>query len=606
MRLRVVAALMAVLTAGFLAPMSAMAGDGSLISGVAWADTNRDGVRQAEENLQEGVTVELLSSPGGAVVATTTTDANGSYSFADAADGDYVVRVTAPGAFRFPDAAGGDNDFASTGQPNPGDPEQGASAVITVTGASQHTDIDAGMRPAENLVVDRLPIEDSCEGFASTGTPPFDDNDDPGNDSGTGNCIVRTDDTVEQRYAVSLDGPAVDNVVAEYTISSPDGATIDLAGTGPQGTPDGCLPANLTGDPPTSATRNPDGSITVTCNLGTIENDIALMRLVYRVGGDSAIPSHVSVEMHAYAANGDAGVSNTVEGPVVEITGTAQWELIKEPYPNNRFNGDLAGPNFAQRTIDGQEVDGYLVTYQFTIEDTSEGGTGGGELDWPVTFTDSLPGFPNARIVECRQTNLADNAGRSPWTMTCPDEAQGDDGWEISIEPNSGSGTDTGIGFMVMQVFIPVEDMNRAVDPSWQPGEDFPTGMADLRNEARDTDTWTMVGGQPNHGDGPETVDENGDPVPPQHVGDTDPSHHNGAESDEQPKDDRNGAESDERPKVNRNGAESDKQPKVDELVATGRPIVNLLTAGGIFLLAGALLLWGAHRRRQAHDAARH
>jgi hypothetical protein len=505
--MRVVAVLGAALVTGLLTPIPATAGEGSLISGVAWADTDRDGVRQAEEILQEGVTVELLSSPGGAVVATTTTDADGSYSFADAADGDYTVRVTAPGAFEFPDTAGGDNDFASTGPPPPGEPEQGASTTITVDGDSQHTDIDAGMQPVADLAVARLPIADSCEGFASTGTPPFDDNDDPGNDSGTGNCIVRVGDTVTQNYSVALTGlptgAEVENVVAEFTISSPDGGVLELVGPGAEGMPAGCLSAAQGVDPSSSVTVNPDGSITVLCNLGTMSSNVAAVQLAYRFAGDTPVPAHASIEMHAFAAGGDAGTSNTVEGPEVEVTGTGQWDLEKIVYPST--GTFQAGPDFTVQTFDGAEVEGYLVRYQFNITDIT-GGDGGSDLVWPVTFTDVLPEFPNARITECRSTiNIHDQAGASPWTLTCPlGEVQGADGWELSIQPDSGVGSDTGEGHMVMTVFVPLEEMNTAIDPTWQDGDPTPSGEFDFENQARDTDHWTINGGALNFGDGRE------------------------------------------------------------------------------------------------------
>jgi hypothetical protein len=485
----------------------ATAGPGSLVSGVVWADTNRDGVRDANEVAQEGVTVELLSSPGGAVVATTTTDADGNYSFADVADGDYTVRVDAPGAFVFPDAAGGDNDFSRPGAPNPGEPERGVSAPFPITGATQVTDLDAGMQPITNLEVRRIPYEPSegeaCDGFAQTGTAPFDADDDPGHDSGPGNCIVRTGDTVSQKYGVSLTdlptGAEVDNVVAEFTLSSPDGAALELAGPGEDGLPAGCLSAENGADPPSSSTVNPDGSITVTCNLGTMSSNAAAILFNYRFTSDTPIPSHASIEMHAYAGGGDAGDSNTVEGPEVEVTGTARWDLEKIVYPSRGNNH--AGPKFTELD-DGSE--GYLVNYQFNITDTLEG-IGATELVWPVTFTDVLPEFPNAQITECRPTDLSDFAGRSPWTLTCPiGDVQGTDGWELSIEPDSGVGGDTGEGHMVMTVFVPLEDMNRAIDPTWQPGDDLPTGTFDFDNRAQDTDHWSINGGALNYGDGQE------------------------------------------------------------------------------------------------------
>ncbi|MEF3404910.1 DUF7507 domain-containing protein [Agromyces sp. CCNWLW203] len=509
-RLALVITAVLAMIAGLVVPavsQQASAADGSLISGVVWADSNRDGIRDGGEVARSGVTVQLLASPAGTVVATTTSNAAGAYSFANAADGAYVVRVDAPGPFLFPDAVSGQNDFATTGAPNPGEPERGVTTPFTIAGATQVTALDAGLQPIADLVVARLPEAAACEGFAITGTPPFDANDEPGNDSGPGNCVVRTGDTVMQAYSVSLTGlptgASVPNVVAEFTVSSTNGAELELAGPGTGGLPAGCLAAVNGANPPSSQRVNPDGSITVVCNLGTMSSNVAAVQLAYRFTTATPIPSHASIAMRAVAGGGEAGTSNTVSGPVVEVTGTAQWDLEKVVYPSN---GNVpTGPDFTELPIDGVPTPGYLMRYQFNITDML-GGTGGAELDWPVSFTDVMPEFPGARITECRPTNLADNAGRSPWTLTCPSmtEVQGADGWELSIAPNSGVGGDTGVGHMVMTVFVPLDEMNRAIDPAWQPGDEVPTGTFDFDNRAQGTDHWSINGGALNYGDGHE------------------------------------------------------------------------------------------------------
>ncbi|MGH1526685.1 SdrD B-like domain-containing protein [Leifsonia sp. L25] len=67
-----------------------------MISGTVWADTNQNQVRDAGELVKSGVTVTLLTSPGGAVAGTTTTDTQGRHTFTSPADGACVVQVTAP------------------------------------------------------------------------------------------------------------------------------------------------------------------------------------------------------------------------------------------------------------------------------------------------------------------------------------------------------------------------------------------------------------------------------------------------------------------------------------------------------------------------------
>ncbi|WP_194410027.1 DUF7507 domain-containing protein [Microbacterium cremeum] len=506
-RSQVTLLVVAALIAGVVAPSAAIAGPGSIVSGIVWADTNRDGVRQPTEPARAGVTVQLLTAPGGAVAATTTTNASGAYSFANAADGDYIVRVDAPGAFVFPATATGQNDFVREGQPLPGQPERGVTAAFPITGAGQVTGVDAGMQPIATLQLARLPMADACEGFARTGTPPFDATDGPGLDSSSANCIVRTGDTVMQQYGVSLTGlptgTSVPNVVVEFRVSSPDGARLALVGPGVNGIPSECLTAATGANPPSSRTINADGSITVRCNVGTLSSTAAGIPLSYEMTEASPIPSHALIEAVAYAGGGDAGVSSPVAGPIVEVTGRADWDLVKNLYPTNQYH--QAGPDYRAIEVAGVgTLEGYVVRYQFDIRDLTDG-LGGGQLQWPVTFTDVMPDFPNARILECRNTNLSDRAGRSFWTLGCPavTETQGADGWQLSISPNFASNPDLTEGHMVMTVFLPVDEMNRAIDPSWQPGDPFATGDVVFDNVAAGTDHWTMNGGQPNTGEDP-------------------------------------------------------------------------------------------------------
>jgi hypothetical protein len=507
-RRAVVVATVLAVVAGLVMPMTgpaAQAAAGSLVSGIAWVDTNRDGVRDAGEPVQSGVSVQLLTSPGGAVTATTTTNAAGAYSFADIADGSYIARVTAPAPFVFPAVATGANDFARAGQPAAGEPERGVSLPFAILGATQVTGLDAGLQPIASLVVERIPLPDACEGFALTGAPPFDATDGPGQDTGTSNCIVRTENTVLQQYGVSLTGlpgaASVPNVVMEFTISSSDSAKLKLVGPGTDGMPAGCLAAANGANPPSARTLNPDGSITVLCNIGSMSSNVGILQLSYQFAGDTPIPSHASITARAYAAGGEAGASNAVQGPVVEVTGTAQWELEKTLYTSN---GTLStGPTADQRTIDGVVVKGYLMRYQFNIQDMLMG-AGGSDLVWPATFTDVMPEFPNARIDSCRPTFAPwePASGTSPWTLNCPafSEIQGTDGWNLSIQPNNAAAADSGVGHMVMTVFIPLDEMNRAIDPAWQPGDPTPTGAFDFENRAQDTKGWHLNGGAPNFG----------------------------------------------------------------------------------------------------------
>jgi len=489
------------LAAGLIVPLSvpsATAAAGSLVGGVAWADADRDGMWDPDESTRASITVELLSSPTGPVVATTTSLNNGTFGFANVADGTYYVRMVAPGPFRFPNTASGQNVFHRAEVPATNQPERGIAGPVTVSGASQVTNLGAGLQPLVDLKIDRLQIQNSCGSYAATGTPPFDASDGPGLDSGTANCVVRTKDLVRQNYSVSVtglpDGVSIQNVVLELTVSpvpDPDDpsdvadAKLELAGPGAGGLPAGCLDAASGATPPSSATRNADGSITVACNLGPMSSNVATVSLLYRFTGDTPVPGFASVTGRAYAGQGEAGSSGTVEGPVVEVTALPEWQLAKT------LN---TAPTATTQTIDGVVTPGFYIDYRFRFEDLSEG-TGGAELVWPVSFTDRMTEFPNARILSCTALN--------DWGFTCPlNTAAGANGWSISIAPLRPAALTAGAGEMVMRVFVPRDDAYEAMDPDWDRGEPLPEGPLTWKNLAEDTDGWHMVGGQLNNDTG--------------------------------------------------------------------------------------------------------
>jgi large repetitive protein len=72
---------------------------GTTLTGTVWLDADRDGVLDAAEATRlGGVTITLLDTTGN-VIATTTTAADGTYSFVGIPAGDYVVRQTQPNGY---------------------------------------------------------------------------------------------------------------------------------------------------------------------------------------------------------------------------------------------------------------------------------------------------------------------------------------------------------------------------------------------------------------------------------------------------------------------------------------------------------------------------
>jgi protocatechuate 3,4-dioxygenase beta subunit len=75
---------------GYFRPLS--------LGNLVWNDANNNGVVDVGEKGLANVPLELRSTAG-VVIATTTTDANGNYLFANLVDGDYVVRAELPAGF---------------------------------------------------------------------------------------------------------------------------------------------------------------------------------------------------------------------------------------------------------------------------------------------------------------------------------------------------------------------------------------------------------------------------------------------------------------------------------------------------------------------------
>ena len=106
---------------------------GYFIKGTIYRDGNRSGALDTDEKLYEGVTVQLRDADG-TVVATTTTDADGAYSFEKLPAGDYTVTVVKDGAL---------TDLDQTEDPD--STKDSASGVISLSNDHRtRTDVNFG------------------------------------------------------------------------------------------------------------------------------------------------------------------------------------------------------------------------------------------------------------------------------------------------------------------------------------------------------------------------------------------------------------------------------------------------------------------------------
>ena len=144
-----------------------------------WWDANGNGIYNAGEAGQAGITVRLLTADGLTVLDTTTTAGDGTYSFA-VAPGSYQIETdltTAPAEYRFsPQNQGSDDTIDSDADPATG------RIPVTVTNGTDNLTYDTGMfkPPALGDVVwvdvDGDGIQDAGEpGLAGVTVTLFDD-----------------------------------------------------------------------------------------------------------------------------------------------------------------------------------------------------------------------------------------------------------------------------------------------------------------------------------------------------------------------------------------------------------------------------------------------
>ena len=105
-----------------------------------WNDVNGDGIQDARELGVQGVTVNLLANDG-TLVATTTTDAYGTYRFTDVEPGTYAIEFVPRSGWTFTDRDAGADDAADSDA----DPATGRTPSFTVSAGQTDLTLDAGL-----------------------------------------------------------------------------------------------------------------------------------------------------------------------------------------------------------------------------------------------------------------------------------------------------------------------------------------------------------------------------------------------------------------------------------------------------------------------------
>ncbi|NLP12286.1 DUF11 domain-containing protein, partial [bacterium] len=135
-----------------------------------WQDANKNGVQDEGENGLANVKVQLLSSPGGNLIAETATDENGLYAFAQVAPGSYLLAFEHLKDYYFTLLDQGEDDKDSDA-----DPITGRTNPLTVAADQVDERWDAGMvrreipSPLDNSIGDRVWLDSNGNGIQEEG-----------------------------------------------------------------------------------------------------------------------------------------------------------------------------------------------------------------------------------------------------------------------------------------------------------------------------------------------------------------------------------------------------------------------------------------------------
>lgn len=182
----------------FAFPPRVVGGDLGSISGTIYSDTDQNGDYLALiDGELNGVTINLLNA-GGAIIATTMTDANGGYIFDGLIDGDYQVVVT-------------DRDNVLQDL----NPNEVIANPVTIVGAADITDQDAGYisDPVLGSIGNKFWLDSNANGIV--------DDDEPGIAGVTIQCWVDSNANATPNLPVALSPtaanelpePGIDNLV---------------------------------------------------------------------------------------------------------------------------------------------------------------------------------------------------------------------------------------------------------------------------------------------------------------------------------------------------------------------------------------------------------
>lgn len=259
----------------------------SVIGDKVWFDADQDGVQDADETGVAGVTVTLYNSSG-SPIATTVTDANGNYTFANLAAGNYSVGFSnLPQGYSFTSSTGTTSASGSTdSDANPG---TGRTAQFALGAAQTLTGLDAGL------------ISGVPSGLGSIGNKVWwdldNDNIQDAGEPGVPNAIVNLD------YDLNGDGDFADAGEAGYKSTTTNGLGEYLF----TGLPAGNYQVRFSALPAvaTAVTQNSGADDAVDSDGGAISSGTSTTPVYTLAAGEDNLTVDLGIENPAKGSFGD-------------------------------------------------------------------------------------------------------------------------------------------------------------------------------------------------------------------------------------------------------------------------------------------------------------
>ncbi|OZG48587.1 hypothetical protein, partial [Bombiscardovia coagulans] len=222
---------------------------------------------------------------------------------------------------------------------------------------------------------------------AADGTPVFDDNDRPGNDSSDHNGVVRVNDLVTYRVDYMVSGVHSENTTVVITL--PKGLMLEslpaFCGQGSSVSPESAGEVRV---PYTANSIDDLAEQTVSCNVGTKDGSTESFAISLKVSNAVHHDALLAPQSVVLKGDGLPDVGTDKPIPVVRVTSALKWDLTMNGIQTNENSGYTYGPRFAKCPQNNTRTCFYIA-YSLAVYARSDG-KGAMPAAEPIKVTDDL------------------------------------------------------------------------------------------------------------------------------------------------------------------------------------------------------------------------